>query len=100
MLLEQRLVSRKTQVDGKLEVAAETATRLAALGSALVVVARGERGGAQVESMACTCAKRSGEPHVHHFVASPVLKSLVAESEVRLELERESATLRIEPVGE
>src|SRR5688500_12543406 len=95
MLLEERLVSRKTRVAGKLEVSAETAARLASLGNALAVVARGESGSARIESMTCTCAKRSGEPHVHHFVQSPILKSLAVGAPVRLELEQDSATLRI-----
>jgi hypothetical protein len=95
MLLERRLVSPRTQLDGKLEVSAGTATRLASLGNALAVVTGGESGSARVESMTCTCAKRSGEPHVHHFVESPILKSLAAGSEVRLELDQDSALLRI-----
>jgi hypothetical protein len=96
MLLERTLVSRKTPLDGKLEVTAETAARLAAVGDALAVVVQGATGNARVESMTCTCAKRAGERHVHHFVESPILKSLVAGSEVRLELTLDSATLRIE----
>ena len=95
MLLEHRQVSRKTQVDGRLEVSADTAVRLAALGSSLAVVIRDDSGSARIESMTCTCAKRSGEPHVHHFVASPILRSLTPGAEVRLELEPDSATLRI-----
>ena len=95
MLLEERVVSRKTQVDGKLEVSAGTAARLASLGDALAVISGGVSGSARIESMTCTCAKRSGEPHVHHFVESPILKSLAAGSEVRLELAQDSATLRI-----
>jgi hypothetical protein len=95
VLLERTLVSRKTQLDGKLEISADTATRLASLGNALAVVNRGERGSARVVSMTCTCGKRRGGPHVHHFVESPILSSLVAGSEVRLDLDQDSATLRI-----
>lgn len=100
MLLEQTQVSRKTPLDGKVEISADTAARLATLGKPLAVVARGETAGARVETLTCTCAKRSGEPHVHHFVESPILKALAAGSEVRLELEPDTATLRIEPVSE
>jgi hypothetical protein len=95
MLLEQREVSRKTQVDGRLEVSADTAARLAPLGNVFEVVAHGERAGARVASMTCTCAKRSGEPHVHHFVESPILKSLAGGTQVQLILEPDSATLHV-----
>jgi hypothetical protein len=100
MLLERRVVSGKTAVDGKLEVSAETAARLAALGNALAVVCQGTSEGARIESMTCTCAKGSGEPHIHHFVTSPVLKSLGAGAQVSLELRPETTTLQIEPVIE
>ena|SRR5687768_15878330 len=95
MLLEQREVSPKTQLDGKLEISTGTAGRLTSFGDALAVAAGGERAPARIESMTCTCAKRSGEPHVHHFVASPILKHLPGGAAVRLELEPESATLHV-----
>jgi hypothetical protein len=95
MLLEQREVSRKTQLDGKLEISPATANRLAAFGTALGVVAAGKRASARVEAMTCTCAKRSGEPHVHHFLESPILKSLTGGAHVRLELEQATATLHV-----
>jgi hypothetical protein len=86
MLLEVRQVSRKTPLDGKLEITPATAARLVALGPELVVRAAGREDRARLESMSCTCAKSAGEAHVHHFIESPAFTDLVAGTEVRVEL--------------
>jgi len=97
MLLEQRRVSRKTPLDGKLEISAASAARLAGLGAEFSLTSAGHQGSARLEALACTCAKGAGERHVHHFVASPLLKELATGEEVRVELDEERSALRVEP---
>lgn len=96
MLLERRTVSRKTPLDGKLEVSPSTAARLAGIGELAVATPTGG-GSARIESVPCSCSKGDGEGHVHHFVRSPVLKALRAGADVVLELDMGSATLRVQP---
>lgn len=86
MLLEVRQVSRKTPLDGKLEITPATAARLVALGPELVVRAAGREDRARLESMSCTCAKGAGAAHVHHFIESPAFVTLTPGSDVRVEL--------------
>ena len=98
MLLERRIVSRKTPLDGKLEISPDVAARLAGLGDDFALASAGRTGRARLESMTCSCAKGAGSGHVHHFVESPLLTALAPESVVRLELDAaQPGTLRIEP---
>lgn len=88
MLIEHRTVSRKTPVDGKLEISEAAAHQLAALGASFPLrTARGESRGKLIE-MTCTCAKAatSGQ-HRHHFVESDALRALEPDSEVRVEID-------------
>ena len=98
MLLEQRPVSRKTPLDGKLEISPEAAARLAALGAEFPLASGGREGRGRLESMTCNCTKAAASgSHVHHFVESPLLTGLVPGSEVRVELDEERSALRVEP---
>jgi hypothetical protein len=102
MLLEQRTVSRKTPRDGRLEITAESAARLAALGSHFALSRGDAEGRAHLHSMPCGCAK--GTPgatsgHVHHFVESPLLMALVPETSVLIELEEATETVRVVRAG-
>ena len=87
MLLDERTVSRKTPLDGRLEISAAAADRLGALGDEFALVSAGREGRGRVCSMACTCAKGSGAGHVHHFVESPLLTTLAPGDTVRVELD-------------
>lgn len=86
MLLEVRQVSRKTPLDGKLEITPGSAATLVALGPELVARAAGREDRARLDSMSCTCAKGEGAGHLHHFIESPAFTDLVAGTEVRVEL--------------
>ena len=101
MLLERRTVSRKTPRDGRLEITAESAAQLAALGGELTVASGGATGRGRLEAMPCGCAKGAGGGHVHHFVESPLLMALVPETTVLVELEEsgEAPVVRVEPAG-
>jgi hypothetical protein len=96
---ERRVVSRKTPLDGKLEVSAEAAERLSAARGALSLVSQGREGTATVQSMACTCAKGDGAGHVHHFVESELFTSLVPGTEVQLAFDPSARTLAVEPAS-
>lgn len=96
MLLEHRPVSRKTPLDGKLEISAAAAARLGPLGVEFTVVSAGRAGRGRLEAMACTCAKSAGEPHVHHFVVSPLFKDLAPGAVVRVELEERTPAVGVE----
>ena len=87
MVLEVREVSRKTPRDGRLEISDESARRLRPLAATLTVVLDDQRGPATLESMACACEKGgTSGGHLHHFVAAPLLMSLVAGETVVVEL--------------
>ena len=96
MLIEQRIVSRKTPLDGKLEISFDSATRLGSLGQSFPIRAAGELGVARVEAMTCTCEKGHGGQHQHHFVESAVLRALVPGSEVSVEIDGATAVVRNE----
>ena len=96
VFLEQRLVSRKTPVDGKLELSSDTAARLEALGGAFPVVSLGREDQGQLESMECTCAKAAGG-HVHHFVVSPLFRALAPGSVVNVMLDDTRSAVSVEP---
>ena len=66
MLLLQTIVSRKTPLDGRLEIPESLADRLASTGEPLSVVVLGEEEPVQIEEMSCTCAKAAASgAHVH-----------------------------------
>ena len=88
MLIEQRIVSRKTPLDGRLEISASTVTQLEPLGETFALRTAHGEGQARLYAMTCTCAKsESTGQHVHHFVESDVLRALEPGTHVRLELE-------------
>jgi hypothetical protein len=102
MLLERRTVSRKTPRDGRLEITAESAARLAALGGDFALARGDAEGRARLHSMPCGCAKGASgatSGHVHHFVESPLLMALVPETTVLVELEEATETVRVERAG-
>jgi hypothetical protein len=76
MLLDRRTVSRKTSLDGKLEIAATAAAHLEPFGPDLTIHTGAGDDTARLSSMTCTCAKGGGSGHVHHFLESPILKRL------------------------
>jgi hypothetical protein len=88
MVIERPTVSRKTPLDGRLEISESTAAQLAPLGDTFAVrTARGS-GDARLHAMKCTCARsQSTGQHVHHFVESDVLRALEPGSRVRIELD-------------
>jgi hypothetical protein len=88
MVIEQPTVSRKTPLDGRLEISESTVRRLAPLGETFTVRTAHGSGEARLHAMTCTCAKSgiTGQ-HVHHFVESAVLRALEPGARVRLELE-------------
>ena len=95
ILLEERTVSRKTPLDGKLEISAETARRLGPLGPDMTVAAGGHDGTARLHSMACTCARGAAGSHVHHFLESSLFRSLRPEATARIEMDETSGTVRV-----
>lgn len=97
MLLEKRVVSRKTPLDGKLEVSEATALRIADLGPTFSLSSPGGEATGSVEAFECTCGKRPGGRHIHHFVASPLLKGLAEGAEVRVELDEGGGQVTIVP---
>ena len=99
MFLEQRTVSRKTPLDGRLEISAAAAERLAALGDEFALASAGRAGRGRLRAMPCTCAKGTSGGHVHHFVESPLLASLTPGAAVRVELDERASAVRIEPAG-
>jgi len=99
MLLDERSVSRKTPLDGRLEISAVAADRLAALGDEFALVCAGRDGRGRLRSLACTCEKGNGGGHVHHFVESPLLAALAPGTAVRVELDERAPTVRVEPAG-
>lgn len=99
MLLDERTVSRKTPLDGRLEISPPAADRLAALGDEFALVSAGRAGRGRLRSLPCTCAKGSGSDHVHHFLESPLLVTLTPGADVRVELDERGPTVRVETAG-
>ena len=97
MLLDERTVSRKTPLDGRLEISAVAADRLAAVGDEFALVCAGREGRGRLRSVACTCEKSSGGGHVHHFVESLLLTALAPGTAVRVELDEHASAVRVEP---
>jgi hypothetical protein len=98
MLLDERIVSRKTPLDGRLEISAAAADRLAMLGDEFALVSGGQEGRGRLESMMCTCAKGTAGGHVHHFVESPLLAALAPAATVRVELDERTSVVSVHPV--
>ena len=94
MLVLQTIVSRKTPLDGRLEIPASLADRLS--GEALSVTVLGEQEPVQLEEMACTCAKGAGSRHMHSFLSGEILKALPAGANVSLEVDVDEGQIRIE----
>jgi hypothetical protein len=98
MLLELCTVSRKTPLDGKLEISPATASRLSVLGEEFTLRSAGREGPARLAELECTCAKASAGRHVHHFVQSELLRALAPGAAVRVELADPGAgVLHVEP---
>ncbi len=99
MLLEQRSVSRKTPLDGKLEISPDSAARIGPLGPAIPLTSGGREGTARLHFLACTCARGEGGSHVHHFLESALFRALQPESQVQVELDEARGAVRVEAVA-
>ena len=95
MLLERRTVSRKTPLDGRLEITKRAAQRFDSLDGAFDVDLAGERTRATIGTMDCTC-RGVDNPHVHYFIESSAFKQLAAGDEVDLDLDTTTRTVRVE----
>jgi hypothetical protein len=96
-VLDRPSVSRKTPLDGKLEISPAAASRLADLGAEFPLTVGGEREGrGQLQSFACTCAKAGEGGHVHYFVESPLLRDLAPGTEVQVQLDEPRRAVRVE----
>jgi hypothetical protein len=96
-VLERRSVSRKTPGDGRLEISEAAARRLSRLGTDFPLSSGGRSGRASVEEMACTCGKEGHGPHLHHFLSSPLLRTLEPGTEVWLELDPDGSGVLVRP---
>lgn len=95
MLHLTTVVSRKTPLDGRLEIPESLAERLAATGEPLVVSIASGESPASVEAMACTCAKGAGGNHRHHFLSAEVLRSLPAGANATLFVDTETGRVSV-----
>jgi len=95
MLLERRTVSRKTPLDGRLEITKHAAERFDDLAGTLDVELAGKHARATISTMDCTC-RGVDNPHVHYFIESPAFKQLAAGDEVDIDLDTATRTLRVE----
>ena len=96
MLTFTTLVSRKTPLDGRLEIPASLADRLQATGTPLVLAIAGMESSVIVEAMACTCAKGAGNNHEHHFLRAESLKALTPDAGVSLLVDLEGGRVEID----
>jgi hypothetical protein len=97
MLIVKTVVSRKTPGDGRLEIPASLADRLHSMDVPLALIAGGDEHDVTVEEMQCTCAKAAqGGLHVHHFLASELLRTLVPESNVSVAVDVDRGTIQID----
>lgn len=88
MLIEQRTVSRKTPLDGKLEISAAAAARLQPLGDSFPLRTEGAEGRGRLHEITCTCTKAAASgQHQHHFIESALLRVLEPNTEVRVEFD-------------
>ncbi len=99
MLSERRTVSRKTPLDGKLEISAGTAASLRTIGESFLLRTANGEGRARLHEMSCTCTKgASTGQHRHHFIESELLRALEPNSEVRVEIDDARGGISIDPV--
>jgi hypothetical protein len=91
------IVSRKTPLDGRLEIPASLADRLLAMEMPLTISMQGERSAARLADMACTCQKGAGTGHHHHFLESESLKSLSPGANVALAVDLENGLIGLDP---
>ena len=96
MLHLQVVVSRKTPLDGRLEIPESLAHRLLTSDEPLILSIPGVQADVRVEEMPCTCAKGAGGNHIHHFLAADALKSLPAGANVNLVIDVDEGSVRIE----
>ena len=96
MLLERRTVSRKTPLDGRLEITKRAAQCFDDLNGAFDVELDGDRVRGTIGTMECTC-RGVDNPHVHYFIESPAFKQLAAGDEVDIDLDQATRTVRVEP---
>jgi hypothetical protein len=87
-------VSRKTPLDGRLEIPASLADRLSSSGEPLSLSLQGSEESVNVEAMACTCSKAGGQ-HEHHFLAAESLKGLAPNSSVTLAVDLETGRIEL-----
>ncbi len=99
MLIERCTVSRKTPIDGKLEITAAAAARLGTLDSSFSLQSEGREASARLIEMTCGCAKGGAAGmHVHHFVESDALRALLPGAEVHVQLHTaHPRSLSVEP---
>lgn len=99
MFIEQCTVSRKTPLDGKLEISAAAAAKIETLGESFPLRTASGEGRARLHEMTCTCTKASASgQHLHHFVESNALRALEPGTDVRVELDDDRpGSLSIEP---
>ena len=98
MFLERCTVSRKTPLDGKLEISKEAGQRLSSLDSPLMLELEGTREPGMLATMHCNC-RGVQNPHEHHFVESELLKMLATGAEVDLNLDMREGILCITAAG-
>jgi hypothetical protein len=96
MLTFTTSVSRKTALDGRLEVPASLADRLQSTEMPLVLAMSGNESSVNVEAMACTCAKGAGSNHEHHFIRADLLKALAPNANVTLLVDLEAGRIEID----
>lgn len=96
MLHLQVVVSRKTALDGRLEIPESLARRLTDSEIQLRISIPGGETDVRVEEMACTCLKGAGGNHLHHFLAADALKALPAGANVNLAVDVDEGMVRIE----
>jgi hypothetical protein len=99
VFIEQCTVSRKTPLDGKLEISAAAAAKIETLGESFPLRTASGEGRARLHEMTCTCTKASASgQHLHHFVESDALRALEPGTDVRVELDDDRpGSLSIEP---
>jgi hypothetical protein len=91
VLIEHRTVSRKTPLDGRLEISESAVAHLQPLGEKFHVRTAHGEGSARLHARTCMCAKSgSAGQHMHHFVESDLLRALEPGERVRLELDAAS----------
>src|SRR5215207_1600250 len=96
MLTFTTSASRKTPLDGRLEIPASLAYRLQSTEMPLVLAISGNESSVNVETMACTCAKGAGNNHEHHFLRAESLKALAPNANVILLVDLEAGRIEID----